>query len=440
MTTPYNGIHVTQTCGLNALLLLQQPLNLADSHVPIVARLATTLRIAIFATQLHNLLLSNQSPDQLSTMNPAPQSARTLITPHVLEHPVGTCTNVNTAEVTTLAGHAPTIGACTRPLPWTLLRPLILEWELSKHPDKAFVKQLIYDLQHGCDISYLGPQFAHLTTNLASTSRQPEVIDAALLKECEVGRILGPFQTSPLPNFRASGLGLVPKHDGGWRVIYHLSVPVPHSINDYMDPDSYSLTYRTIDDTYSIINKLGSNALLSKIDLKDAFRLIPVCPEDWNLLGIQWRQYFYVDTCLPFGLRSAPFLFNRLLDAIHWVLHHNYGVKHLLHYLDDFFTAGAANTDDCMNNLTAMLSLCKKINAPVKSSKVEGHSTSLTFLLDTTTMEASITQERKQALLSELAHLRYCRNCTKHALLSLIGKLSFCCKGLPLAAFSYVGS
>ena len=106
----------------------------------------------------------------------------------------------------------------------------------------------------------------------------------------------------------------------------------------------------------------------------------------------------------------------------------------MLHYLDDFFTARAANADDCMNNLTAMLSLCKKINAPVKSSKVEGPSTSLTFLgilLNTTTMEASITQERKQVLLSELAHLRYRRNCTKRALLSLIGKLSFGCKVLP---------
>ena len=81
-----------------------------------------------------------------------------------------------------------------------------------------------------------------------------------------------------------------------------------------------------------------------------------------------------------------------------------------------------------------MLFLCNKINAPVKSSKVEGPSTTLTFLgilLDTTTMEASITQDRKQALLSELLYLRHRQNCTKRELLSLIGKLSFCCKVLP---------
>jgi len=46
-------------------------------------------------------------------------------------------------------------------------------------------------------------------------------------------------------------------------------------------------------------------------------------------------------------------------------------------------------------------------------------------------MEASITSEWKQALLSELLQLRYQRKCTKRALLTLIGKLLFCCKVLP---------
>ena len=120
-------------------------------------------------------------------------------------------------------------------------------------------------------VGYLGPQFAHLATNLASASWQPEVIDTALQKECKAGRILGPFQTPLLPNFHTSGLGLVPKHDKGWRVIYHLSASALHSINNYIDPDAYSLTCCTIEDAYSIVNKLGPNALLSKIDLKDAF-------------------------------------------------------------------------------------------------------------------------------------------------------------------------
>jgi len=83
---------------------------------------------------------------------------------------------------------------------------------------------------------------------------------------------------------------------------------------------------------------------MSKIDLKTAFQLIPVRPEDWNLLGICCRDQFYVDTCLPFKLHSAPCLFNQLSIAIHLILQHSYGVQHLLHYLDDFFTADPGNS------------------------------------------------------------------------------------------------
>ena len=321
-----------------------------------------------------------------------------------------------------------------KPPPWTPLRPFILERELCNYPDKVFVRQLIDSLRQGCKIGYTGPQFTYIALNLQSASQQPEVIDATLRDECEAGRILGPFDQPPLPNFRTSGLGLVPKHDGGWRIIYHLSAPFAQSINDFIDPHAYSLSYCTIDDAYKILNELGPGALMSKIDLKNAFRLIPVRPEDWNVLGICWRNRFFVDTCLPFGLRSAPYLFNQLSIAIHWVLQHSYGVHHLLHYLDDFFTAGPANSSQYSENLQSMFTLCSNINAPIKLSKVEGPTTSLTFLgihINSNTMEASILDERKQALLSELTRMRRRDKCTQRELLSLIGKLSFCCKVLP---------
>ena len=223
----------------------------------------------------------------------------------------------------------------------------------------------------------------------------------------------------------------MPKHDGGWRTIYYLSDPHGNSINDYINPDDYTLSYCSVDDAYAILNLLGTGAPISKIDLKNAFRLIPVRPNDWNLLGICRCNKFYVDTCLPFGLRSAPFIFNQLSVAIHWILQHKYSVSHLLHYLDDFFTTGAPDTSECLNNLEAMLSVCHKINAPVKLTKVEGPSNSITFLgmvINTITMTASISSERKQELLSALQSMIERCKCTKQQLLSLIGKLSFACK------------
>ena len=316
----------------------------------------------------------------------------------------------------------------------TPLHASTLKDELAAHPDKNFIHELIHNIQHGCSIGYNGPQFVHCSKNLPSVYQQPLILDNALAQECNPGRILGPFDNPPLPDLCCSGLGLVPKHNSGWCTIYHLSAPHGNSINNYINPDDYTLSYCSVDDAYAILNLLGTGALMSKIDLKNAFRLIPVHPNDWNLLGICWRNKFYIDTCLPFGLCSAPFIFNQLSVAIHWILQHKYSVSHLLHYLDDFFTAGAPDTSECQNNLEAMLSVCQKINAPVKLTKVEGPSTSITFfgiVINTITMTASISSEGKQELLSALQSIIERRKCTKQQLLSLTGKLSFTCKVVP---------
>jgi len=155
-----------------------------------------------------------------------------------------------------------------------------LSCKVSLHPNQSFATTLIHNLTHGCSIGYNGPQFAHTSRNLPSAFQQPEILDTALAAECAAGRILGPYNNPPLPNLRCTGLGLIPKHDGGWRTIYHLSAPVNHSINDFINPDVYTLSYCSVDHAFAIVNQLGKGALLAKIDLKNAFRLMPVRQED----------------------------------------------------------------------------------------------------------------------------------------------------------------
>ena len=132
--------------------------------------------------------------------------------------------------------------------------------------------------------------------------------------------------------------------------------------------------------------------------------------EDWHLLGIHWQGRWYVDKCLPFGLRSLPALFNRLAtSAIQLILQHDYSIRHLIHYLDDFFTAGPAGSPTGHQNMSKMNHLCEMINAPIKPDKEEGPSTSLTFLgilLDTTTMQASIAAEKKTDILHTIQELQ----------------------------------
>ena len=284
------------------------------------------------------------------------------------------------------------------------------------------------------DHSNLSVNYTYTGKHLPTAHTHADVITSTIAKECATGRMAGPYSHPPLPNLRCSGLGVVPKKDCGWRVIYHLSAPHGSSINDYIDPDQFSLHYCTIDSAIKIINRLGPGALMGKIDLKNAFRLTPVRKQDWNLLGIHWQSKWYFDKCLPFGLRSSPALFNRLANALEWIMHHNYHVTHIIHYLDDFFTAGPPNTNTCQSNMDAMARACSVINAPTKPEKTEGPSTTITFLgiqLDSMTMQASITAKRKEELLVAIADILTKRTCTKQQLLSVIGKLAFTCKVVP---------
>ena len=54
----------------------------------------------------------------------------------------------------------------------------------------------------------------------------PEIVSAKLQKELSLGRMAGPFDSSPFDDFAISPIGLVPKKtQGAFRMIHHLSYP-----------------------------------------------------------------------------------------------------------------------------------------------------------------------------------------------------------------------
>ena len=116
-----------------------------------------------------------------------------------------------------------------------------------------------------------------------------------------------------------------------------------------------------------MVTKLGRGALIAKFDVQSAFRNLAVLPSQRYLLGMKWRGKFFVDLVLPFGLHSAPFIFNSVAEMVEWILRHNYSIPNLLHYLDDYITAGPPESLDCARNsiyLSSLLGL-PKARAPV---------------------------------------------------------------------------
>ena len=153
----------------------------------------------------------------------------------------------------TTLSRPPHVGALDQHLPTTPIDVSLLEAELSAHPDKMWCSQLLHNLTHGATIGYQGPRYTRITPNLASASLHPDIITAELERECSKGHVAGPFPTPPLSNLQCSGVGVVPKKNGSWRMIMHLSAPTSTSINDYINKEDYSLRYSTIDEATKLI-------------------------------------------------------------------------------------------------------------------------------------------------------------------------------------------
>ena len=176
--------------------------------------------------------------------------------------------------------------------------------------------------------------------------------------------------------------------------------------------------------------KLGPGTLLAKADIKSAFRLLPVHPADRQLLQMTWKGFVYLDTCLLFGLRSAPKLFNIAADLLQWCVQQQ-GVRHVMHYLNDFLMLGPPSSNQCHQSLKAFKQTCQQLGVPLAMEKVEGPSTSLTFLgitMDTVQMEIQLPDDK-------LARIRQCidqwlpkKNATKRDILSLVGLLQHATK------------
>ena len=125
---------------------------------------------------------------------------------------------------------------------------------------------------------------------------------------------------------------------------------VSSSVNDGIPKELCTLGYMSVDDLAAETLKRGKGSEIAKIDVRYAYRNVPVHPGDRHLLGMEWQGRVFIDRALPFGLRSAPLLFTALGDAMQWAVE-QLGVSWVGHYIDDFITVGSPGSGECSRNL-----------------------------------------------------------------------------------------
>ena len=255
------------------------------------------------------------------------------------------------------------------------------EWEreLKDLPDRRCAEFVIRGISEGFRLGfgYASHSCRSAQVNMLSATTNPQVIEEYLGNEVALGRVVGPVENLKV---QISRFGVIPKghQKGKWRLILDLSHPVSGSVNDGIDSDLCSLSYTSVSHVAKLVVARGKGCLLAKLDLESAYRMVPVHPEDRLLLGMKWKGSVWMDTTLPFGLRSAPIIFNVVADCLQWMFRrHSQG--DVIHYLDDFLFVGAPSTEECGRLLHQAIGLCQRLGVRISLKKLEGPVSSLSF-------------------------------------------------------------
>ncbi|XP_072171827.1 uncharacterized protein [Diadema setosum] len=308
-----------------------------------------------------------------------------------------------------------------------------------KSYDKEEAQFLCDGFEKGFHLGYMGPRVTVKSRNLQSAKDREDVLVDKIMQEVDMGRIAGPFESPSFENFRCSPVGLVPKKTPGeFRLIQHLSAPRNNSVKGQIDPQDCSVTYATFDDAISLVQGAGRGSCMGKADVKSAFRLLPVHPDDFDLLGMCVDGKFYYDRCMPMGCSVSCAVFERFSSFLEYCCRRVAVSSDTLHHLDDFFFVGKAEAE-CMHLLCSFKGVCERFGVPIAAEKTEGPDTKITFLgleIDSVEGQIRVPQDKLSSLQALIRSVLPKEKVTLRKLQSIIGSLNFVCRAVaPGRAF-----
>ena len=288
-------------------------------------------------------------------------------------------------------------------------------------------------LAHGWPVNYCSSSDpAPFDSNHSSAINFAQTVDNFIDTELSYEATAGPFKHDPLPSrLQTSPLQTVDKDKTKRRVVLDLSFPPGRSVNDGIPKDTFldvpfHLTLPRSEDFVNLILSNGPGSFMYKKDLKRVYRQIPVDPKDYKFLGYKWRDNYYFDLVLPFGLRSATMACQRTTTAIAYMFKSEFNFA-CINYVDDF--GGVENDHTTASTAFRQLdNLFQRLGLESSPSKDCAPSTRMPFLglvYDTLKMSIEVPQDKLDSITLLVRVWLNTSSATKTALQSLIGKLAF---------------
>ncbi|XP_055910439.1 uncharacterized protein K02A2.6-like [Eupeodes corollae] len=186
-----------------------------------------------------------------------------------------------------------------------------------------------------------------------------EKVEKELGRLVEVG-ILKPVRFSEW----ATPIVVVEKKDGTIRIC----MDCKSTINRYVRADHYPIP--RIDD---ILSCFGGCSFFCILDLAGAFQQVALSEQSQKYVTINTDKGLFQYTRLPFGIKSAPSIFQCVIDDI------LKGLKYVRGYIDDIIIGGST-LDDCKANLIEVLRRFNQLNVKVRIDKCQFFKSSVEYL------------------------------------------------------------
>ena len=315
------------------------------------------------------------------------------------------------------------------PLP-TPIDPNRLDFWLQGY-DKEKSEYLVNGFRHGFRSGFKGSVNSKIEKNLKSCYEHPELVDEYIQTELDAGRFVGPFDKCPFEEFQVSPIGLVEKSTPGkYRAIHHLSFPYGASINDGISAVDRFVQYSSVQDAIALVQKCGSGSFMSKCDIKKAYRIMPIHPDEYHLFVIFHDGKYYFDRSLEMGMSSSCRIFDEFSSALEWIGKCKLNID-LVHYLDDFFLANKSK-NQCYTDLQSFSAMCSDIGVPLAPDKTVLPCQVVEYLgfeIDSVLQELRLPLLKVQKCVDLIQSMleKGKRRATLKELQSLIGLLNFTC-------------
>jgi hypothetical protein len=299
-----------------------------------------------------------------------------------------------------------------RPLP-----PAVWQAAFSGDPDEEFLNYLVNVGVHVLPLNALPPAFK--CSNHASLFQSLDKARPIIQEEVSLGFIVpAPPQCD---SYWVHPLGAVPKGDSV-RIIHDFSSPHGASINQMQH--HWHRSWMSAD---SIMAMIQPGDFMAKTDISHYYRNLPVHPAQWPLLAFEFDGVTYWDTRLPFGLRIAPEVADRVTAALCRRAAAVGGITRLAAVVDDF-TIMHQDQHTCDSQWNWLMSDFTALGLPphpVKSEASAQLMKVLGILWDSVGMTASLDPDKLAKLKAKLILLLGAKKITKQELQSILGHLYY---------------